>query len=864
MSKYNLWEAAGRPTSYNPIPVGYTAKMDLPINDVFLISFKAKSPTGASLRVQDYALTPAYTAVFNLTNEFKEYSFLVKAYTAANPAVYFFDLNNAGNIVVQDIRVVEKPLGRATINGIDGFRSGKWKLHPNAKVIDDETIEHVKTASPTEASTLLVEVKPNTTYTFSGIGSGGRGFYVDKVNSSGIWIATIVSNSPGVSTFTTDADATHVLITTFLSGTVFGTYTFKRPMLNMGGPAPYEPKRGERMVLPQIGKNLIDITSRVTVSGTSSWNEDFIEEPNGISFYGRVSSGGPQRFLTKDEVNLIKGKTVTISAGFLQNANVNLICKNAADVSIFNDAGLSSANTTPRTYNIPAESAVIYFNLSTRNGNNGDRTIYRNMQIEEGSVATPYETYRVRTTRRATKERIIGKNLFPGWVPGYITVGVWNENPSPPDIGQRTSVWMPCKPSTPYTVSGGDRNVWHFKNASGVITASAAIPNPTTPSDAVLMRVYYSTNGSHQQVQIEEGVLSPTAYEPVRYGLRKATKLPKKNYIKGEKEQDNALFNQGTGTFHLNGNVWENGKLRVESGSSAVHGRGQVIDVIPGTTYTFSCKAENSNARVIIGATDKGAEYVSTYMAYSTPSVSFVATSDKVWIRFLINGASSSVNPAYFWDIQLEPGSAMTSYESYKLASRPAPKGLEFNGINDRLTATAPLATLGNKNFEIEAIFKWNPSNPGNYAQQSILSCGDIRFGVSNVSLGQIGFYTPSSGWVAVTHSELPRDVTRLRAVVTPNNVQIFINNVFIAEKAYTGAINATPQTMLHIGAYASAQYFFSGTLLAFKLVSEGVSIVDFDFTKPQNNIGTSIKGNNGLNATVFGNPYQLNRQARR
>jgi hypothetical protein len=723
----------------------------------------------------------------------------------------------------------------------------KWTLPPNAKIIDNETLE-LEATYTNQGINLEFDVEPNTEYT----ANSEVGLHA-IANTSGVTTGLLAYGS-GPRSFNSGANSKLRFYFSNTSGGP-GKYTFKRPMLNKGpGFVPYEPKRGERMVLPVINKNMFnpaawvkgrifDATFMPTdfrVEGNTvtivAVNNSFVSQivrvkPNtnyvvhhknnnsyGIYVYTKtgvglnpVSKDSPVVFNSGDNTELIIGLYKSGSLSALTEATfiepqmeegagvtqyepfrvqrakkINGVPKKnmirgekEQDNTLFNQ-GTGTGSTDNRwengklrvengssnyygrgqmvkvkkgetyTFACKGQDAADAFARvligSTDKGNDYTTEYYPNtriqitfvavtdevwirflrngqtdaakpvyfwdIQLEPGDTKTAYEPFKLQA-RRAVKERIVGKNLFPGFVPGYITAGVLNENPTSPDVGQVTSKWMPCEPNTPYTVSGGDRNTWHFKNTSGVINGAATIPNPTTPSDAAFMRVYYSTNGSHKNIQVEKG-LSPTTYEPTKF------------------------------------------------------------------------------------------------------------------------------------------------------AGRPARRGLEFNGITDRIQVNKDFAGLSNKNFEIESVFDYNPANPGGYSQQSIVSCGDIRFGVSNVNLPQIGFYTPSSGWVAVTHSEIKTNKTRLKAVITPTNVKIFINDVLVADKAYTGAINATPQTMLHIGAYGTAQYFFGGALHSVKMKSEGVTLFDFDFTKPSRNLITKFKDNTGIDGVIYGNPLQLNRQARR
>lgn len=79
-----------------------------------------------------------------------------------------------------------------------------------------------------------------------------------------------------------------------------------------------------------------------------------------------------------------------------------------------------------------------------------------------------------------------------------------------------TTDWMPCTPNTKYTVSGGNRIRWQFKNASETITY-ADTATATSPIDAKYMRCYcyYDENNTglnNVNLQIEQGATA-TSYE---------------------------------------------------------------------------------------------------------------------------------------------------------------------------------------------------------------------------------------------------------------------------------------------------------------------------------------------------------------
>lgn len=115
----NLWKLGGKPTSYNPLPTGYTNGVVLKPND-YLISFRAKSPSSTTLRI-----TAEYTSNiknldnnvvgginFQLSSDFKTITLLFNTNIMQN--IYLYDLNSKGDIIIDSIELVQKPLPKLT------------------------------------------------------------------------------------------------------------------------------------------------------------------------------------------------------------------------------------------------------------------------------------------------------------------------------------------------------------------------------------------------------------------------------------------------------------------------------------------------------------------------------------------------------------------------------------------------------------------------------------------------------------------------------------------------------------------------------------------------------------------------------
>jgi hypothetical protein len=113
----NLWKLGGKPTSFNPLPVGATNSVNLLSGD-YIVTFKVKSLSSAVLRVHLFDWFD-FKQEFNISPTLTSYTFTFKS--KVGQAFYFRDVNSIGDIIIEEIELVQKPLGTATINGLDGF-----------------------------------------------------------------------------------------------------------------------------------------------------------------------------------------------------------------------------------------------------------------------------------------------------------------------------------------------------------------------------------------------------------------------------------------------------------------------------------------------------------------------------------------------------------------------------------------------------------------------------------------------------------------------------------------------------------------------------------------------------------------------
>jgi hypothetical protein len=299
--------------------------------------------------------------------------------------IVFYDLNTKGDIVIQDIELVQKPLPKFTINGIDGFLSGKWYLHPNAKVIDDETLELNATGGG-QASSVDTLVTPSTSCILSLIKTGGSGscIQIQEFDIAGVLLKTsaAISTEPLVYTFTTLPNTVklRLLLTTNYGG---GVYIFKRPMLTLGSiPVPYSKKTGDRMVMPVPKKNLFDGVLEDGIVNT------FNGDPVPTAGYIRsrnFQAVTPNKVYTFSKSRYIHFYTVNktwISSSALQD------------------------ETKSTTFTTPSNCYFIKFHITGT-----DSTT--KVQLEEGTVSKPYEPYAVQVNKKPQHAIIIPKRLLP-------------------------------------------------------------------------------------------------------------------------------------------------------------------------------------------------------------------------------------------------------------------------------------------------------------------------------------------------------------------------------------------------------------------------------------------------------------------
>jgi hypothetical protein len=298
-----------------------------------------------------------------------------------------------------------------TINGIDGFLSGKWVIYNNSvnnlSYIDDATVSFLPNQQFGQIDSPFYSVMPNTNYSLSVSQCDGNGAFVGvtyyDANKN-----LITNNNNGNNllnmSFTTPSNCYYLGITLASRATSgFTPCTFKKPMLNLGAtPVPYEPKRGERMVMPTVKKNLVvrqDISN--IVGGVDTWdfsaNLTIAKKTDGSYLVTTSSVTHSLRYT----FNARNGKTYTVSWKIKKGTQTSFKYSvyditNLQEVIIptIYDGGDGKDFVTASFSFTATKDAKLGFYPIRDSGQQG--TLYlKDFQLEEGTTATPYTPYAV-------------------------------------------------------------------------------------------------------------------------------------------------------------------------------------------------------------------------------------------------------------------------------------------------------------------------------------------------------------------------------------------------------------------------------------------------------------------------------------
>jgi hypothetical protein len=383
----NLWKIGGQPTSYNPMATNFTTYgVPLNIGD-YKLTIKAKSSNSSTIKV--YTNNNSFTQKTVISPNSATYEFSFTNLITQNFFIQDFD---GKGIIIDSIELVQKPLPKLTLNGLDGFLSGKWTIDNKFTVIDDETLYFDgSTLSASSYATFDFDTIIGQTYVLS--------FAIPTPNINNMWdvrslpLDTSYGNTAtGQTSFSFTATSVRARVRARVNiGAV--SYYFKRPMLNLGSiPAPYSRKTGDKMMLPIAKKNLFNMTSAKNggfASATGVYSSTYVTAICSEDYYEINTS--KDYFVSRD------GSLDALQV-YYYDLNKTYLTREYSFNSGFK-LGNGSNNGASGTVGGLKPSNAKYIRLMC--GNDSTK-----IQFEEGTVATSYEPYTLQANKRPKKATV--------------------------------------------------------------------------------------------------------------------------------------------------------------------------------------------------------------------------------------------------------------------------------------------------------------------------------------------------------------------------------------------------------------------------------------------------------------------------
>jgi hypothetical protein len=537
----NLWKIGGKPTSYNPLPTGWT-EVSISGYKSYTMTFRAKSASSASITL--YArMGNELVKTINLTPVLTTYSASVDVVTSNLFSIFN---TNATDIIIDSIELVQKPLPKLTLNGVDGFMSGKWGTSSHGTVIDDMTYSLNATVAY-ENITCVVPVLPNTTYSFSLSWSGNtpapRVQLLDvNGNDVGNPVNGGANNSGNFSaSFTTTSTTVNVRI--YAQANSAGLVTFKNLMLNLGStPAPYSRKTGDKMVLPVARKNLFDLTiyvnTTISKGGTNLYSIDsqgFMTTIMGSGFYG------------SHPIYKLKPNTNYVFSVNYKTLDIAYEVRKVSDNSFVLNTGFVAVNAFSFTTGNETDYYIkVYSSVGQKIGL---------VQLEEGTLATGYTPYDVQASKKL-KRYVPKKNLLINdikdwtllWTVSTVTT-ILDYKRMTINTNNQGSSAIQSTPSTFSIVSGKTYTLSYTARANRV----GVVPNYT-----YLMKG--GTGGANKSYS-SIGTIPPLGTEWARYSLIMTAD--------NTASDSSILFGLASGGVNLNGDWIDVKEVQFEEGGTA-------------------------------------------------------------------------------------------------------------------------------------------------------------------------------------------------------------------------------------------------------------------------------------------------------
>jgi hypothetical protein len=392
----NLWKIGGQSTSYNPLSGSPFASVSP--NTDYVLTLYARSASNGSLQLntQGIVLTSQ-----SLTSQRTFYTFNLKP---TQTQLYFTDLGNKGDIIIDNIVLVQKPLPKLTLNGVDGFSSGKWIIHPRATVLDDTTLSTDATDAWQSTALYNVPVIGGKSYYFSAYvtSSGGTqsglliGWYDangTNLNPGNSWGCVSTSSTEVMVTGSLTAPNTAVRAGILVSSSASGIFKVRQPVMNLGSLVPYSRKTGDKMVLPIPTKNLMVgfKNSKWILSGSATAISDDTLFINSVSSTVSILPN----ILVKPSTNyVISVMTLPV------NSYIAYIQKDIAGNQVVGETVIIPQGGSQASFKTNINTA--YVQIQIYSNVNGQFTIQQ-PQLEEGTSATTYTPYDVQANKKAKK-----------------------------------------------------------------------------------------------------------------------------------------------------------------------------------------------------------------------------------------------------------------------------------------------------------------------------------------------------------------------------------------------------------------------------------------------------------------------------
>lgn len=405
MGILNLWKLRGLPTSYNPLPLDWKWATVKPAK-VYRISFKAKSDQRAALRLSAQGGT-TYTEYINLTPQYQYFERDIEI--KDEEWIGILDESNVGDINIIDIVLTEKPLGKLTLNGVPGFKSGKWDIHPNAVIENDRKLVLNADAS-VQFSYVYFECEPNTEYTFIVKTSAGTTrSYAQSAKRNGDLLRTDAQIAgSGSRTFVSASDARKIRIRIDNDSTT-GVFTFEDIMVIRGKQIiPYKEKQGDKIVESKVISENLFCDELSTYYDQDSGR--IIADPGAESYYRQDEY--KLYYLTPGETYTFQATQYIISSSFPRFMSIHFRREDGSQiVESITPSYTSEVSNLKEVFIVPEGTHHVLLRYGRAVSPEIYHVEYDNIMISKGSSVLPFEEFEIDTAPLSKRQNVAEKGL---------------------------------------------------------------------------------------------------------------------------------------------------------------------------------------------------------------------------------------------------------------------------------------------------------------------------------------------------------------------------------------------------------------------------------------------------------------------